>query len=46
MLRTREASQNYVNRMWENLLLAFIGEVAREGDRGRGQGGGLKSETL
>lgn len=22
----RKASQNYVNRMWENLLLAFIGE--------------------
>ena len=21
-----QASQNYVNRMWENLLLAFIGE--------------------
>ena len=26
-LALREASQNYVNRMWENLLLAFIGEA-------------------
>ena len=25
-LRVVQASQNYVNRMWENLLLAFIGE--------------------
>ena len=26
-LMSVQASQNYVNRMWENLLLAFIGEA-------------------